>query len=90
MTGNIATSTYGGHGGGVFVESGTLTLERSIVSGNSALTAREIAVTADVVVTANGFNLFGREGNAGVVGFTPGSTDIVPNEPIERHPAAPC
>ena len=66
----------------MFVQSGTLTLERSIVSGNSALTAREIDVTADVVVTANDFNLFGREGDAGVAGFTPGSTDIVPNEPI--------
>ena len=32
--------------------------------------------------TANDFNLFGREGDAGVAGFTPGSTDIVPNEPI--------
>ena len=38
--------------------------------------------TADVVVKANDFNLFGHEGDAGVAGFTPGSTDIVPNKPI--------
>src|SRR5262249_50852337 len=30
-------------------------------------------------VTANNFNLFGTDGNAGVSGFTPGPTDIVPS-----------
>ena len=30
------------------------------------------------IVNANNFNLFGTNGNAGVSGFTPGPTDIVP------------
>src|SRR5262249_60727782 len=30
-------------------------------------------------VNANNFNLFGTNGNAGVTGFTPGPTDIVPS-----------
>src|SRR5207248_3131225 len=33
-------------------------------------------------VTANNSNLFGNDGNAGVVGFTPGATDVVPAEPL--------
>jgi Ca2+-binding RTX toxin-like protein len=69
-------------GGGVAVFSGTLTLQRSIVSGNTARKGREIYVDADVVVKANDFNIFGRDGDAGISGFTTGSTDIVPNDPI--------
>ena len=63
--------------------SGTLTtaaLDR--VRQHGAPRVREVFVAPGVVVTANDFNLFGREGDAGVAGFTPGSTDIVPNEPI--------
>jgi hypothetical protein len=65
-------------GGGIFVDAGALTLQRSIVSGNNATTVREIFVDAGVSVEVNDFNLFGRSGDAGVRGFTPGSTDIVP------------
>ena len=31
-------------------------------------------------IVANNYNLFGHDGNAGVVGFSPGPTDIVPSE----------
>ena len=34
------------------------------------------------MVTANDYNLIWYEGDAGTVGFIPGSTDIVPNKPI--------
>jgi Ca2+-binding RTX toxin-like protein len=66
----------------VLVVSGKLTLQRSIVSGNTARTGREVFVHSGVVVDANDFNLFGQSGDAGVAGFTPGATDIVPNHPI--------
>ena len=87
VTGNALTAPpayYNQEGGGIFVSSGTLTLQRSIVSGNKASTipVREIRVGPGVAVTANDFNVFGHDGDAGVSGFTPGSTDIVPNEPI--------
>ncbi|HEX5651286.1 MAG TPA: choice-of-anchor Q domain-containing protein [Steroidobacteraceae bacterium] len=85
VTGNALVAPpqyYLQDGGGVFVSSGTLTLQRSIVSGNKAFTVREISVAPGVTVTTNDFNLFGHGGDAGVVGFTPGSTDIVPNEAI--------
>jgi Ca2+-binding RTX toxin-like protein len=90
VTGNVLTSPYYvPHGGGVGIfpsdsPGGTLTLQRSIISGNGNASAvgREIYVKADTVVHANDFNVFGRSGDAGVAGFTPGSTDIVPNQPI--------
>jgi hypothetical protein len=69
-------------GRGVFMNAGTLTLSRTIVSGNVAHTGREIGVRPGVVVNVNDFNLFGHDGDAGVTGFTPGSTDIVPNKGI--------
>ena len=48
-----------------------------MIAGNQAPVAPEIANTS--VLTANNFNLFGANGNAGVTGFTPGPTDIVPS-----------
>jgi hypothetical protein len=83
VTGNKAVQVGGGEGkgGGVFIDSGTLTLKRSLVSGNTASPGREISVAAGVV-TANDFNLFGHNGDAGVVGFTPGATDLVPNQSL--------
>jgi hypothetical protein len=72
----------GGQGGGVFVKVGKVSLQRSIVSGNQASSGREIGVAQGVVVTANDFNLFGHDGDAGLKGFTAGSTDIVPNKSV--------
>jgi hypothetical protein len=55
---------------------GTLTVSNSLIAGNQAAVAPEIENTS--IVNANNFNLFGANGHAGVVGFTPGPTDIVP------------
>jgi len=84
VTGNSvrASSPYYG-GGGIFVHGGTLTLSRSIVSGNKSALSREIGIAGGGgAVTVNDHNLFGHDGDAGVQGFVPGSTDIVPNEPL--------
>jgi hypothetical protein len=54
-----------------------LTLNRSLIAGNQANFAPEIENVSSVV-NANNFNLFGTDGDAGVTGFTPGPTDIVP------------
>jgi hypothetical protein len=70
--GNPVESSFGG---GVF-SSGDLTLGRSLVSGNTAMNGPEIYAIG--AVAADDFNLFGSNGDAGVVGFTPGATDIVP------------
>ena len=60
----------------LFGHPGTLTLNSSLIAGNQATVAPEIENRS--IVTANNFNLFGTNGNAGVTGFTPGPTDIVP------------
>jgi hypothetical protein len=55
-----------------------LTLNRSLIAGNQAAAASEIENVSSIV-TANNFNLFGSNGNAGASGFRPGPTDIVPS-----------
>jgi hypothetical protein len=70
--GGITNSQYCYYG----CSSGILTLNNSLIAGNQATAAPEIDNTS--IVNANNFNLFGVNGNAGVTGFTPGPTDIVP------------
>jgi hypothetical protein len=53
-----------------------LTLKRSLISGNQAFVGREIDDFD--TVTKNNYNLFGTNGHDGVIGFSPGPTDIVP------------
>lgn len=76
ITGNRASSD----GGGVFHHGDILTLTRTLVSGNTASTGSEISASG--TVTANDFNLFGHDNDAGVVGFSPGVTDLVPSVAI--------
>ncbi|MDJ0892910.1 MAG: right-handed parallel beta-helix repeat-containing protein, partial [Gammaproteobacteria bacterium] len=71
---------------------GTVAFNRSLVSGNTAsgnpnhgttgvseIDATEgLYVGNDINFTADNYNLFGTDGDAGVAGFTPGATDIVP------------
>lgn len=78
----VNTTITGNSGGGVFVGGGygntTTRFRRTIVSGN---TSGEVKITNDGgthTVIANKHNIFGRNGNAGVTGFSPGATDIVP------------
>jgi hypothetical protein len=63
--------------GRVFCTVATLALYNSLIAGNQATVAPEIENTA--VISASNFNMFGSNGNAGVSGFTPGPTDIVPS-----------
>ena len=93
VTGNLAND----EGGGVYMYSGTATLKRSIVSGNlEALNPRHTvtpgpevharqadAFVPGAVVTADDYNVFGHSGDAGVLGFAPGASDIVPTVSID-------
>lgn len=83
ITGNSAQS-----GGGIFVYyyygSGSLQLQRSIVSGNQAVKGREISAHGDSDYLSSEFNLIGQRGRAGSVGFPLGDSDIVPAQPIGR------
>lgn len=91
----IGYYTYyvGGFGGGVLVQESyyaqgdcpTITMTGVVISGNSAEEqGREIFVAepgsyCTPIATGNAFNVFGRGGNAGTVGFTPGPTDVIPS-----------
>ena len=63
-----------------------LFLNNSLIAGNQAAVAPEIEHNTGCqgffchphAISVNNFNLFGANGNAGVTGFTPGPTDIVP------------
>jgi hypothetical protein len=70
--------------GGIWLRSetlygmGSLSAVRSLIAGNEGPEASQIIVDQAGQVTADGFNLFGADGNAGIAGFTPGASDIVP------------
>jgi hypothetical protein len=76
ISGNVAN-----HGGGVyrltFFNYDSFILRNSLIAGNQATIGPEIENTG--FVTANYFNLFGINGVAGIMGFTPGPKDIVPS-----------
>jgi predicted outer membrane repeat protein len=71
--------------GGVYVEADALgiTLARALIAGNNAAAVREVFVGNDVPVTVANFNVFGYSGDAGIKGFSPGPTDLVPQAPLE-------
>jgi hypothetical protein len=77
LTGNAATS----NGGGI-INVGSLTLANTLISGNLAPTAAEVNNILSGVVSADAFNLFGHDGDAGVFGFTPGTNDDVGAGPL--------
>ncbi|MBP6789010.1 MAG: hypothetical protein KA170_15575, partial [Candidatus Promineofilum sp.] len=63
-------------GGGAFVYAGTLTLRRSLLTGNAAPTGREAQRFGGAVAVA-AHNLFGSDGDAGLSGFAPGAGDVI-------------
>jgi uncharacterized repeat protein (TIGR01451 family) len=80
VSGNLA-----GQAGGVNIIGGSasLTLTQTLISGNTAAPTGdpELASNSGTVI-ADDFNLFGHSGDAGVSGFTPGPTDIVPTDSL--------
>ena len=84
----ISGNSAGGGGGGMYVDGRTPTytrqvtvaFDRNIIAGNIAPIGREVVVDPNesVTFTADNFNLFGFDGDAGVVGSSPGQSDIVP------------
>jgi hypothetical protein len=67
------TTITGNAGVGVYHYGQQFKIERSLVAGN----AGSVDVAASVSVMES-FNLFGTDGDAGVEGFTPDPTDVVP------------
>ena len=85
MTDNTATES----GGGIFIADGTaLTLNNTVVAGNFAPRAREAIAEPGSFVDADNFNTIGHSDIHGVVGFTPGPSDIVAEQPPPAPPIA--
>jgi hypothetical protein len=92
ITNSTISGNRANQGGGIFndqrcfndlfgrqiCDSAVLTLNLSLVAGNQAASGPEIENRSNSII-ANNFNLFGTNGNAGVTGFTPGPTDVVPS-----------
>ena len=78
----ISANRAGARGGGIDNRFGTLALTQALVSGNRAPQGPEVFRDAGSggEVTVARFNIFGHSGNAGLVGFTRGTTDIVPTQ----------
>jgi Ca2+-binding RTX toxin-like protein len=71
--GGVFNSAYSFNYGG-----GRLHLVRSLISGNNGPEVDNTGAYGGGTVYTDNFNFFGHDGDAGVVGFTPGATDIVP------------
>ncbi len=79
----IVNSTITGNEGGVanvcYHSDSVTRLQRTIVSGNNRLEATiEPRGACETSFVANSHNVLGYNGNAHVIGFSPGPTDIVP------------
>src|SRR5262249_37526022 len=74
------TRNRSGQSSGIF-NRGTLTLERSLISGNGYSAHQEIQHVSGTINAGN-YNLIGYAGNAGSVGFTPAGSDIVPSQAL--------
>jgi hypothetical protein len=88
VSGNTASNQGGGIWQSIF---STMRLSHSLVSGNTAGSGAEVynetytynsTYTYTGTVVSNDFNLFGHDGNAGTVNFTPAGSDIVPSQPL--------
>ena len=80
ITGNNASVEGGGvwlRTGGIYGPGG-LTAMRTIISGNNAPKGAQVVAKSDEFVTLDEFNIFGADGEAGLIGLTPGTSDIVP------------
>lgn len=81
--------------GGLLVSSGTVQLQRSLVSGNRTWDLPQFPIPGAEInsqpmyrplgglVVGDDYNLIGQNVDAGTVGFTPGATDVVPGVGVD-------
>jgi hypothetical protein len=87
LTDSTASRNAAGRVAGGLFNTGTVTLIQSLLTGNTAPVngpeAYSIAgQSGPDTVVANGFNVFGHDGSAGIAGFTLGASDFVPVDPL--------
>ncbi len=94
----VSGNSAGGAGGGVFnyvyPPLSALTFVQTLVSGNLASSQgpevyhRRYVEASEEGIYADAFNLFGHDSVAGIDGFTPGPTDLVPSLDFHGQPIA--
>lgn len=80
ITGNSASVEGGGlwlRTGGIYGPGG-LKAERALISGNSAPKGPQVVAKSDEFVNLDDYNVLGSDGESGLLGLTPGPSDIVP------------
>jgi len=87
LTNSTVTANASGRVAGGLFNTGAVTLVQSLLSGNTAPVNGSEAYSVagqsgQGTVIADGFNVFGYDGSAGIAGFTPGATDRVPGVPL--------
>jgi hypothetical protein len=75
----ITNNISGGNGGGISSDLATINIVQSLISGNTGSGGTELDFSGGSI-TVDDYNLFGLNGNSGVVGVTVGSSDLVPVE----------
>jgi len=74
VTGNTAGTT----GGGLEMSAGAVSLGHSLLSGNTSTGAGPEANVSGGTLTIDNTNIFGFNSLSGVIGATPGASDIIP------------
>ncbi len=77
----LAANTSNATGGGMYNRTATINISQSLISGNTATAGPEINSDGGII-TVDDYNLFGLNGDAGVVGVTVGASDIVPTATV--------
>jgi len=79
----IAFNQASERGGGVIsIAPRSLILSHALIVGNTVMNQPSEVFEGTGTIIADEFNLFGYDGNAAVVGFQPGITDIVPSSSL--------
>ncbi len=77
----VINSTVSGNsadiGGGLFLYRGSLKLGNSVIAGNKAKDGKEIMKYSGLGLISQGHNLFGENGNSGLVNANPIDSDII-------------
>ncbi len=83
LTVNITNTTIinnsAGSGGGIFNDGAMLTINSSLMAGNTANAVGDNINSSEPLLISSDYNLFGFNNNAGLSGVTLGTNDIVPS-----------
>ena len=78
----VTLNSTSGNGGGIHNNGGDVAVSQSLLSGNTAAAANQWEATGGAYITVDSYNIFGESSVSGLVGVTPGGTDVTPTEAV--------